>query len=213
MREPPQLSLAAELVWLSLDPNSEGSQGRRLWRLLGTMYAAEHSSSKPRPLLVRRAFRAARDELLAAGCIEPTSRRRKLRLTDRPAAVRRFRTVWEGFAAKDFSTPRDTELALLLAAAGVLAVRLSPDDRRIAARRLRGLDVETHGLKRITSVVPNPSGNSATQMFGATWFAQSEQLLGEAVDSLWATGSTPHGVDTHGGVGHDAGNHGGAHGP
>jgi uncharacterized membrane protein len=135
------LSLTAELLWLSVAPAHGGllpSRGRgRLRKAL----AAARQVERPVRFTVApgwSAGRSARRELIAAGLVERSLLLRNLRLTDKRAAGRRFRSLWESIAAKELSVERDTQLALLLASAGVLPARLTPYEREIAWRRLKG---------------------------------------------------------------------------
>jgi len=100
----------------------------------------------------RSAWRARRHALLElelAGIVEPPrGLGRRLRLADRGRAADRFHRLQRCLDQDDFPEPRDRELAILLAWSGVLARRLSRDQRRIAARRLRKLarSLELDGL-------------------------------------------------------------------
>ena len=116
-----ELSLGAELLLLSIDPEDGGLLPRRKSRF-------------------RRAVggrRRAAAELKAAGLAE--ARLGRLRLADRTLAVRRFKRLHGLLRDGELSEPRDRELVLLLTWTGVLASRLSKEERRIAARRVAEL--------------------------------------------------------------------------
>ena len=94
----------------------------------------------------RRAAKGARRarpegvrELERAGLVEARRVFGRLRLADRPRAGRRFDELLRRVRDDELTDSRDKELLLLLAASGVLAHRLSGEDRRLAARRLRTL--------------------------------------------------------------------------
>jgi hypothetical protein len=138
MREA-DLSLSAELLWLSVDPAGAGllpRSGRgRLRKALAAARAVDRPGARWR---VAPGF-SARRELVAAGLVERSLLLRNLRLTDKRAAGHRFRELWEKIEAKELSGERDTQLAVLLASAGVLAARLTTYEREIAWRRLKPL--------------------------------------------------------------------------
>ena len=129
-----EVSLSAELLLLAVDPGDGGllpHSRRRLRKAL----AATRESGHALPGAGRRAHRAAMDELARAELLEPG----ELRLADRPRASARFRTVCRCLEDPYEADPRAWELLVLLAWSGVLAPRLSKDDRRVAERRLRSL--------------------------------------------------------------------------
>jgi hypothetical protein len=81
----------------------------------------------------------ARGELERAGLADATGLRRRLRLLDAPRAAERFQRLRRCIRDDEFPQQRDRELLLLLAWSGVLAHRLSREERKIALRRLRGI--------------------------------------------------------------------------
>jgi hypothetical protein len=137
------LSLTAELLWLSVAPAGHGllpPQGRsRLRKALAAAREVDQPGARSTVAPGWSAGRSARRELIAAGLVERSFLLRNLRLTDKRAAGRRFRSLWETIEAKAPLGERDTQLALLLASAGVLPARLTPYEREIAWRRLKGV--------------------------------------------------------------------------
>jgi hypothetical protein len=81
----------------------------------------------------------ARAELEQAGLVATTGVRRRLRVLDAPRAAERFHRLRRCIRDDEFPQQRDRELLLLLAWSGVLARRLSREERKIALRRLRGI--------------------------------------------------------------------------
>ena len=126
------LSLGAELLLLSVDPAKGGLFPHRRRRLRRALRGAGGQSG-------RRARREALRELELAGLIEPHRLGSRLRLADRAQAAQRFNRVRRCLRDDDFADPHDRALVVLLAWTGVLARRLSRDERRVALRRLRVL--------------------------------------------------------------------------
>ena len=114
------LSLAAEVLLLSIDPADGGLLVRR--RRLKKALAAAGGS-------YRAALAELRDAGVAGGGRSPV-------LIDRAPAGARFRRLQDAIREDDFADSDEFELFLLLAWTGVLARRLAADDRRRAARRL-----------------------------------------------------------------------------
>jgi hypothetical protein len=132
------LSLTAELFLLSMDPDRGGllplNRGR-FHRALQATFDAEHAS----PRGDRHARRSALLELENAALIGPRRLPGPRRLTDRKTAATHFRCVYRCLEDGGLAERRDWELLVLLTWCGVLAHRLSRDERRIAIRRLRQL--------------------------------------------------------------------------
>lgn len=134
-----ELSLAAELLLLSVAPAHGGllpPRGRlRLRKALSAARVADGGLKRSG----WRVGRTARRELIDAGLVEPALLLRNLRLVDLTRPGRRFRRLVECIEAGVYDQRREGDLIVLLAAAGVLAERLTSHQRWIAARRLRSL--------------------------------------------------------------------------
>lgn len=133
------LSLSAELLLLAIDPGLGGlvphNRGR-FRRALARTRASDTGARQWR----WRAQREALQELERAGLLQPRGAfGGRVQLADRRRAVTRFNRLRKCLDEDNLSEPRDRELALLLAWTGVLQHRLSRDERRIAARRIRKL--------------------------------------------------------------------------
>jgi hypothetical protein len=118
----------------------------------------------------------ARAELQDAGLVEATGVRRRLRLLDRPRAAERFHRLRRCIRDDEFPEPRDRELLVLLAWSGVLANRLSRDERRIALRRLRGIA----GRQPEESGVWQAPGGGRQPAWEGTWALGAVAALGGA---------------------------------
>jgi hypothetical protein len=134
-----ELSLEAELLLLSVAPAHGGllpRRGRgRLRKALTAARVAEGGLKRSG----WRVGRAARRELIDAGLVKPALLLRNLRLVDTARPGRRFRRLVECIESGVYNERREGDLIVLLAAAGVLAERLTTHQRWIAARRLRSL--------------------------------------------------------------------------
>lgn len=86
---------------------------------------------------LRQARREAVRELERLGLVQPKRALGRLRLADGARAAKRSDELLRGIREDDLSDSRDKELFLLLAGSGVLARRLTDEERRLAARRLR----------------------------------------------------------------------------
>jgi hypothetical protein len=143
MTEPGQLSLAAELLLLSIDPAHggllPGRRRRRLRKALGVARRVDDPGARDLGFLGWTAGRAARRELVTGGLVEPKLLLRNLRLTELRPAGPRFRALWRCIEEDELSSRRDRDLAVLLASSGVLAERLTSHQRWIAWRRLKGV--------------------------------------------------------------------------
>ena len=135
MQSAADLSLGAELLLLSVDPGRGGLLGKRR----RTRKALRAAGSSPRQAL---------GELRAAGLVTRDRPFGRLRLVDRAQAGARFRRLREALAEGTLDEERaggtidegrDRDLAMLLAWTGALGARLSAHERRVAARRIRGL--------------------------------------------------------------------------
>jgi hypothetical protein len=135
----PGLSLEAELLLLSIAPAHGGllpTHGRRrLRRALAAARLAEVGTKRPGWLVGR----AARRELIDAGLVERALLLRNLRLVDIAGPGQRFRRLVECVETGVYNERREGDLIVLLAAAGVLAERLTTHQRWTAAKRLRSL--------------------------------------------------------------------------
>src|SRR4051794_27075641 len=135
----PELSLEAELLLLAVAPAHGGllpTRGRRrLRRALAAARVAEGGAKRSG----WRVGRAARRELVEAGLVEPALLLRNLRLVDLAVPGRRFRRLVECIETGVYDERREGDLIVLLAAAGVLAERLTTHPRWTAALRLRSL--------------------------------------------------------------------------
>ena len=138
----PALSLAAELLLFAIDPAHGGllpRRRRRFRRALARAYRADRPG-RDWPWVALLARRRATRELAQAGLTASrllTSPR--LRLADRPLAMRRFRRLCGALLEDESPAARELALALLLAWSGILHRRLTRDERRVAARRVRRL--------------------------------------------------------------------------
>ena len=135
------LSLGAELLLLAIDPARGGLLPRnrtRFRRALAGAYRSDRASRRGWSPAPGRARRRAVRELKRAGLVEQRWLGH-LRLADRAEAAKHFNRLSSCLRDDELSEPRDRVLTLLLAWSGVLAQRLSRDERRIAARRLRPL--------------------------------------------------------------------------
>lgn len=141
------LSLSAELLLFAIDPADGGLVPHDRGRFREALADSERSNGHKRRWGARR--RALR-ELERAGLVEP--RRQflgRVRLADRDRAAAYVHRLRKCLRDDEFATPRDRELAIILAWAGVLTHRLgSRDERRIAARRIRKVahSLEVDGL-------------------------------------------------------------------
>jgi hypothetical protein len=209
-----RLSLAAELLWLSINPSHGGllaPKPRRLRRALAAARASDEAAGSVGPGRGRHAAGAARRELVAAGLVKPGRLLRNIELTDRAPAGRRFRALWERVEAKQPLDERDGQLALLLASAGVLTARLSPHDREIAWRRLKAAfpqdDSGTWRAPASGTASPPRWGPALGKVALRGW----ETLAAAALNDL-AASIAPH-FGTHHAQDHSAGlHHGGGYG-
>jgi hypothetical protein len=199
-----ELSLAAELLWLAVDPRGGGLLPSRRRRRLRKALAAAHRVDQPDARGVAqgwRAGRSARRDLVAAGLVEPSLRLRKLRLVDRRSPGRRFRALWESIEADELAGERDHQLAVLLASSGVLAQRLATSyEREIAWRRLKGVlssDASAAWVAPLTGAAEMTEGIAA---LGAVALRGGEELLGDALNDLGDSAFGGH---------HDGGHHDG----
>lgn len=214
-----QLSLAAELLWLSIKPSHGGLFARKPRRLRRALAAAHASDERARPLGFGRGWRAAgaaRRELVAAGLVAPGRMLRNLELTDRAPAGRRFRALWERMEAKEPLDERDGQLAVLLASAGVLTARLSPHDREIAWRRLKAaIPRDDDGTWRapMSGTAPPPQwGGALGKVALRGWETLAAAALNDLAASIaphYGTGHAHHGGVLHHGGGYNGGHHGG----
>ena len=146
-----------------------------------------------------RAGRSARRELVRAGLVEPKLLLRRVQLTDRRPAGRRFRALWHCIEADEFPDQRSRDLAVLLASSGVLAERLTSHQRWIAWRRLKNL------------MTSDETGAWVAPLAGAAPLSDGIAALGVAelrgIDALLASGvdSYGHGMDPGGHSGADSG--------
>jgi hypothetical protein len=184
-----KLSLAAELLWLSIDPGKGGLLARDGRKRRTAFAAADPDGGRVAPGW--RAERAARAELAGAGLVEE----KPLRLTDRHAAAERFRALWQKIEADELTDERDLQLAFLLASSGALAARLSVHEREIAYRRFKGLLAGRRPDVHVENAAVMTDGVAALAV-GAV------QDLGHAVH---------HGHHGAGGHHHAGGHHAGGH--
>lgn len=131
---PGDVSLSAELLLLAVDPGKGGLLPHSRQRFRRAL-AASREAGYRLPGAAWRARRAAIDELTRAELIGPQG----LQLADRPRVTARFHAVCECIEQPSAADPRAWEVLVLLAWSGVLAHRLSKDERRVANRRLRGV--------------------------------------------------------------------------
>lgn len=138
----PALSLVAELLLFALDPDAGGLLPRRRRRFRTALVRAYRAERPGRgwPGIAVVARRRAAQELAQAGLVQSRSLASiRLCLADRPAAMRRFRRLCGALLDDDPPAARELSLVLLLAWSGILPKRMTRDERRIAARRLRRL--------------------------------------------------------------------------
>lgn len=131
---PAEVSLSAEVLLLAVDPGQGGLLPHSRQRFRRAL-AATRESGYRLPGAPWWARRAAIAELTRAELISPQG----LHLADRPLVTARFRAVCERVEQPSAADPRAWEVLVLLAWSGVLAHRLSKDQRRVANRRLRGV--------------------------------------------------------------------------
>jgi hypothetical protein len=188
-----ELSLPAELLLLSIDPERGGLLPRRQRRFRRALRAAGGSR--------RRALR----ELRAAGLAARGGRRRRIRLTDPAEARRRFKRLRDVIAAGTADDQRDVLLLVLLAYSGVLQSRLSKSERRRAARMLQramrqertgAWDVPLSGEQSVTEgimALGRPGLDATTELL--------DMSLGDIVGDLGGGDSGGGGGDGGGGGG------------
>jgi hypothetical protein len=136
------LSLPAEVLLLSIDPADGGlaAPRGRVREALTVADGVERGGARP-ARLSGRVYRRARAELVAAGLVKRDGfLGRTLVLTDRRPAAERFHAVRRCVRDNDFPSERDGELLVLLAWAGALGGRMSRDERRLVARRLKAME-------------------------------------------------------------------------
>jgi hypothetical protein len=143
-----QLSLPAEFLLLSIDPRDGGLLPHSRRGLKRALSAAGDGKA-------RAARGRAAHELRGAGLVEP---RRKLVLADRAAATQRFNRLRTAIVENDLRDPRDGDLLVLLAVAGVLQHRLDRREKKLAARRLRAMgEAFETDTGRATVTTSNPT--------------------------------------------------------
>lgn len=108
---------------------------------------------------------SARRELEHAGLVHPRPPFSRIQLADRTEAGRLFRRLTDGLQSDVALGPRDQQVLVLLAWAGVLGHRLSRYERRLALRKIRALVLPASG----GGVVPPAHGAQAplTEAFAA----------------------------------------------
>ena len=134
------LSLTAELLLLAIDPGRGGlfpRRRRRFRKALAAAHQAERGDARRAAKGARGARREAVRELERVGLVQPRRVFGRLRLADSTRAGKRFQQLVRCVQENELTDPRDRELLLLLAWSGVLAHRLSYEERRLAVRRLR----------------------------------------------------------------------------
>jgi len=127
----------AELLWLAIEPEKGGlfpHHRRRFRKALALAHRVDRGDSRVDP---RRARREAVGELERLGLVQPRSVFGRLRLVDLARAHARFDQLLRRVREDELTDSRDKELLLLLGGSGVLAHRLSDEERRLAARRMR----------------------------------------------------------------------------
>lgn len=132
-----ELSFTAELLWLAIDPAKGGlfpHHRRRFRKALALAHQVDRGGSR---VDLRQARREAVRELERLGLAQPKRALGRLRLADRARAAKRFNQLLRPIREDKLSDSRDKELLLLLAGSGVLAHRLTYEERRLAARRMR----------------------------------------------------------------------------
>lgn len=132
-----ELSFTAELLWLAIDPAKGGlfpHHRRRFRKALALAHQVDRGGSR---VDLRQARREAVRELERLGLVQPKRALGRLRLADRARAEERSSELLRRMREDELSDSRDKELLLLLAGSGVLAHRLTPEERRLAARRMR----------------------------------------------------------------------------
>ncbi len=132
-----ELSFTAELLWLAIDPAKGGlfpHHRRRFRKALALAHQVDRGASR---VDLRQARREAIRELERLGLVQPKRALGRLRLADRARAEERSSELLRRMREDELSDSRDKELLLLLAGSGVLAHRLTYEERRLAARRMR----------------------------------------------------------------------------
>jgi hypothetical protein len=208
------ISLAAELLLLAIDPEKGGLLPRRRRRFRRALAATHGSAGRGRrlPGAGRRACRHAARELEGLGLVERRRPVGRLRLADRTLAAKRFQPIRRGLVDDDIRDPRTLDLALLLAWTGLLGHRLTRNERRMAARRLRKLvrDPRLSATREAAfpGEAPTPEWVGAV---GRIAFEAQEGLLIDVVSDLGSGdlgGFDPSdfgGVDVSSGAGGDGG--------
>jgi uncharacterized membrane protein YgcG len=167
------LSPAADLLLLAIDPDGGGLLPRKRRRFLRALALAKGAAPRGATLRGLRARRDAMAELAAAGLVGPDGRP-----VDRLASGKRMRRIRDGLAAESL-TPRDDLLLVLLAYSGMLVSRLSRDERRLAHRRLRTFVQHPDRLR--------PTGDAADRV-GGTLSDPGSAAAGAAVATATAAG-------------------------
>ena len=182
------LSLSAEFLLLAIDPAEGGlfpRHRRRFREALAHAYGADRGAVRRAPRGAGRVRRAAVRELERAGLVEPRRVFGHLRLADPPRVRRRFHQLVRCIREDELTDPRDRVLLLLLAGSGVLAHRLSYQERRLAARQLRTL-VRSH--KRASPIPPahgaQPSITAGVSALGSVDLRMTRDLLEELFEGL-----------------------------
>lgn len=199
--QPMGLSLAAELLLLSIDGTRGGLLPHRRTRLLRSLAVAARPeaghgvASSLRGLRVRR---AAAQELQAAGLVRGRGIVSRLQIADKSATGVRVRGLLEAVSANEDPTPRIAALMLFLSWMGVLGQRLSRHERRHAARHLR----------RLSKVEPAPIlgaqageglANLGVGSRGGIVFAELGSVIASAGDQLVTGGVSGPSGDAAGG--------------
>jgi hypothetical protein len=208
---------------LAIDPSEGGlfpHNRRRFRKALAHAHRADRDAARTALPGAGRARREAVRELERAGLVEPSRVVGRLRLADR-AARSRFHQLVRCVREDQLTDPRDRVLLLLLAGSGVLAHRLSYEERRLAARQLRTL-VRSH---QKASLIPPAHGAQASITAGVSALGRIDRgitrdlyeelfegLVSGDMGDFGVSDLTSGGFDHGGGSGGDGGGGGASYG-
>jgi hypothetical protein len=172
----PELSLAAELFLIAIDP-ATGRLVKRRRRRFRKALARSYGASWPGG--ATRARRAAIKELRAVGYIERSFVPAHYPVVSGSGAYRPLGRLRRCIIESGFQERQDLELFVLLAWTGVLARRLERSERSTARRRLKSLFTPVAAQHSALASIP-----PAAAALGAVAFREEMDQVGEMVNDL-----------------------------